>query len=160
MSATETTLSPAIPARRAVSLRALLISVGVAVALNLAVLAVLAATGADLDVVVPGGPGAITIDAIAVVVSTAVPLLLAGLIAYAITRRFPALRRWAAWGGLVLALASLVAPFSLDADAATRAGLAVMHVVAGIAWFVALTASDRAARIQRPASNATHQAAP
>lgn len=146
VSATETTVSPVTTRRGGVGLRRLLISVGVAVALNLAVLAVLALVGADLDVVVPAGPGAITIDAVAVIVSTAVPLLVAGLIAYAITRRFPGLRRWAAWAGLALAVASLIAPLSLEADGATRAGLAVMHIVAGVAWFVALIAPDRTAR--------------
>jgi len=122
----------------------------VAVALNLVVLAVLAATGADLAVVVPGGPGAITIDAIAVILATLAPLLLAGLIAILITRRLPAAQRWLAWAGLLVALVSIVAPLTLQADAATRAGLAVMHVVAGIAWFVALTAPARSA-VRSPA---------
>lgn len=158
------TTAPVVPrtrtGRRPGAVAALLISVGVAVVLNLVVLAVLAATGADLSVTVPGGPGTLTIDAVAVVAATAGPLLIAGLIAAAVVRRVPSLRRWAAWAGLALALVSVIAPLTLQAEAATRAGLAVMHVVAGIAWFVALTAADRAAPAPRPAADPPPQGAP
>lgn len=145
MSTTESVVPLARTGRRPGAVAALLISIGVAVVLNLVVLAVLAATGADLSVTMPGGPGALTIDAVAVVAATAAPLLVAGLVATAILRRVPSLRRWAAWAGLALALVSVIAPLTLQADAATRAGLAAMHVVAGVAWFVALTAPARAA---------------
>lgn len=145
MSTTESVVPRTRSDRRIGAVAVLLISVGVAVALNLVVLAVLAATGADLSVTVPGGPGTLTIDAVAVIAATAGPLLIAGLIATAVVRRVPSLRRWAAWAGLALALVSVVAPLTLEADAATRAGLAVMHVVAGVAWFVAMTAPVRAA---------------
>ena len=145
MSTTESVAPLARTDRRPGAVAALLISIGVAAVLNLVVLAVLAATGADLSVTMAGGPGALTIDAVAVIAATVAPLLLAGLVATAIVRRVPSLRRWAAWAGLALALVSVIAPLTLQADAATRAGLAVMHVVAGVAWFVALTAPARAA---------------
>lgn len=145
MSTTESVVPLARTGRRPGAIAVLLISIGVAVVLNLVVLAVLAATGADLSVTIPGGPGTLTIDAVAVIAATAAPLLVAGLVATAILRRLPSLRRWAAWAGLALAVVSVIAPHTLQADAATRAGLAVMHVVAGVAWFVALTAPARAA---------------
>lgn len=145
MSTTESVAPLARTDRRPGAVAALLISVGVAAVLNLVVLAVLAATGADLSVTMAGGPGTLAIDAVAVIAATVAPLLLAGLVATAILRRVPSLRRWAAWAGLALALVSVIAPLTLQVDAATRAGLAVMHVVAGVAWFVALTAPARAA---------------
>lgn len=145
MSTTESVAPLARTDRRPGAVAALLISVGVAAVLNLVVLAVLAATGADLSVTMPGGPGTLAIDAVTVIAATVAPLLIAGLVATAIIRRVPSLRRWAAWAGLALALVSVVAPLTLQAEAATRAGLAVMHVVAGVAWFVALTAPARAA---------------
>lgn len=145
MSTTESVVPLARTGRRPGAIAVLLISIGVAVVLNLVVLAVLAATGADLSVTIPGGPGTLIIDAVAVIAATAAPLLVAGLVATAILRRLPSLRRWAAWAGLALAVVSVIAPLTLQADAATRAGLAVMHVVAGVAWFVALTAPARAA---------------
>ena len=145
MSTTESAAPLARTDRRPGAVAALLISIGVAAVLNLVVLAVLAATGADLSVTMAGGPGTLAIDAVAVIAATVAPLLIAGLVATAIVRRVPSLRRWAAWAGLALALVSVIAPLTLQADAATRAGLAVMHVVAGVAWFVALTAPARAA---------------
>jgi len=103
-----------------------------AVGLNLVALWIGAAAGASLQVAAPE-----PINAMTVVIMTAAPLLLAGAVVWLLARRFP-VRRLAGWVGLIFALVTSAGSFLASADVATALTLMSMHVVAGLAWFIAL----------------------
>jgi len=111
------------------------IVVAVAAAVNLAIFAIGSAAGASMIV---NTGSATQLIAVLPVVATVVPLVLAGLVTWFVARRVRVFRPVAGWVGAVVALFSTIAPFVMSADAATGVSLAAMHVVAGVAWFVAL----------------------
>lgn len=104
----------------------------VAVVLNLLALWIGAAAGASLITNAPE-----PINAISVVVATALPLLLMGALVWWLVPRF-ALRRLAGWSGLIFAIASSAGSFAFSADTTTAFTLASMHFITGFAWFIAL----------------------
>jgi len=111
------------------------IVVSAAAVVNLVVFFVGSAAGASMVV----NTGATTqLIALLPVVATVVPLALAGVVTWLVARRLPVLRVVAGWAGAVIALCSTAAPLIMSSDAATGLALAVMHVVAGVAWFVAI----------------------
>lgn len=71
--------------------------------------------------------------------ATLLPLLLAGTVAWLLARPLPIVRPIAPWAGLALATLSMVSPFVLAQDLTTALSLALMHVIAGAAWFTGLT---------------------
>lgn len=115
-----------------VSLVRITIAAAVAAVLNLAILWFGSAAGASLAVAAPE-----PINATTVVLMTLAPLLLAGIVVWFLERRY-ALRVFAGWAGLVFALVTIAGSVLAAADIATALMLASMHVVAGVAWFVAL----------------------
>ncbi len=104
----------------------------VAVVLNLLALWIGAAAGASLITNTPE-----PINAVAVVVATALPLLLMGALLWWLTGRF-VLRRIAGWVGLIFAIASSAGALAFSADTATALTLTSMHFITGFAWFIAL----------------------
>ena len=120
-----------------------LTSTAVAAATNLGVLAVARLAGADMVVQPQSTDQAITVGAGSVVVMTVVPLLLATLLLLPLRRWGPAAWRALALGGLVIGVATVVMPFTVSAAAGTASGLALMHVVAGVVWFVAVRRAAR-----------------
>jgi hypothetical protein len=90
---------------------------------------------ADASMTIPGPPE-MPIGLAIVVVATLVPLLIAGAICYFLIRAFPRPGRWLPLVGLIVAVASAAAPLSQAADLPTGIALAVMHVVAGVTWFL------------------------
>jgi hypothetical protein len=90
---------------------------------------------ADASMTIPGPPE-MPIGLAIVVVATLVPLLVAGVVCYFLIRAFPRLGRWLPLAGLIVAVASAAAPLTQAADLPTGIALAVMHVVAGVAWFL------------------------
>ena len=71
--------------------------------------------------------------------STAVPMLAGSAFVVFLARRYPAVRRWSAWGGAAFALITTPMPFTVAEDTTTAVTLALMHVVAGAAWLTAIT---------------------
>jgi hypothetical protein len=124
------------PGRRAV---VVLGTVGVAVALNLAVYAVGAAAGGSYRFISAAGPA--HVDAITISGFTAVPLL-AGMTVAAVLSRW---WRWVVPAALVvaplLAIGSIpFMPLAVDLDAASAAALAVAHVIVGVSAVSGLVA--------------------
>lgn len=111
--------------------------------LNLLVLVVGRLAGANMSVVRTGATDAMEIGAGIVVLMTVLPLAL-GTAALALATRWGS-RGWATvgWLGLAVGLLTTVMPFTVDASTSTAVTLAVMHVVAGVVWFVLVRRSSR-----------------
>lgn len=122
----------AAPARA--GLRALALAAVAAAAVDLVVYAVGTSTGASMTV--EGTP--YTIDAVAVAVASAVPVLIGGVVVLLLARRWPALPGRAAWAGLAFGVVSAASPLLGASDTGTGLTLAAMHVVVGAAWLLAL----------------------
>ncbi|MFD4421656.1 DUF6069 family protein [Agromyces sp. NPDC058484] len=123
-----------------------LIAAGAAVVLDLIVLWIASAGGASLIVTPPGAPGSIQVDAVAVTLTVVVPMVVVGAGVWLLTRRWPAIRLWAAWAGLAFGVLSAALPLTVEADLGTKLALASMHVITGVAWFVALVRGPRPSR--------------
>jgi|GEM_PF-1021188 len=106
----------------------------IGVILNAGVFLIGRAAGASMEITDP----TMTITVWTILFGTAVPLLLFGLIAWAGSRRVPALRTWFAWAGLAFAVLPAVSPFLFAADLTSAIALAIIHVVAGVVWFIGL----------------------
>ncbi len=104
-----------------------------AVAADLLLLWAGTAAGASLKIDAP-----YDLNAAVVVLGTAVPMLAGAAVTWLLTRRHPGRVSWFGWAGLVVALLSAPMPFVVSADTATAVTLALMHVVVGVAWLVAL----------------------
>jgi hypothetical protein len=105
-----------------------------AVVANLIILWAGDAAGASLKIDAP-----YDLNAAAVIISTAVPLLAASaVVVYLLAPRFPAARRRLAWAGAIFALVTAAMPFTVAEDTATAVTLALMHITAGAAWLVAV----------------------
>lgn len=116
--------------------RAGLIASAAALAANITLLYLARGFGADMAVRRAETEAAITIGIGMVALMTLLPMLLA-------TALLPLLRRWGprAWHllaavGLVVAVVTVPAPFTMFAQTGTQVSLACMHVTAGIVWFV------------------------
>ncbi len=134
MNASQQTL-PA-PAGRTTAAESLRIGAATAAAavINLLILWAGSAAGASLKIDAP-----YDLNAWAVILSTAMPMLAGAALVLFLARRSPAVRRWFAWGGSAFALVSAAMPFVVAADTATAFTLALMHLVTGAAWFAAIT---------------------
>jgi hypothetical protein len=115
-----------------------LISGAAAVALNAVVLAVARVAGADMLVRREVSEPAMAVGLGTVAVMTLVPMLAATLLLLALRRRGPGAWRALAIIGLVIALVTTPAPFTVLAGTSTQVALALMHVVAGVVWFGAV----------------------
>lgn len=114
----------------------------IAAAVNAAVFGIGSAAGASMTI---DSPAYSQITLVMTVVATLVPLLLAGVVTWAISRKSPGFRRVALWLGLAVALLSIVSPFVVGNDAATIASLVAMHLVAAAAWGVSVAGPRRGA---------------
>ncbi len=65
------------------------------------------------------------------------PLMIAGVITKAIATKRPGFQTFASWAGLTVATLSIGSVLTATQDPATIIALALMHVVAGTAWFLA-----------------------
>lgn len=106
------------------------ISMGIALAANLAVLVVALLAGAEMVA------AQTSIGAIFVALNTVGPLLIATLVLLPL-RRWGA-RAWRALAttGLTIGLVTSPAPFTVPAEDSTRIALAAMHVITGVIWFL------------------------
>lgn len=111
----------------------------VALAVNLALLALGRAAGASFAVPDRRQAGELMeVGAWAVALSTLLPLAVGLAAAALLTRRWPRASRALQAAGVVITLASLGMPLSVDTDASTRLLLAAMHLIVGGAYVVAL----------------------
>lgn len=115
-----------------VSLVRILIAIAVSIVLNLVILWIGTSMGAPMLMAMPQ-----PIDAITVIGFTAMQMLIPGVIVWLLAKRW-AIRRFMAWAGLAFALLTIGASFAFAADTSTAITLGSMHVVAGVAWLIAL----------------------
>ncbi len=136
-------MSPADPMTRALAARAAAIAAAAAVLINLLVYAVGRAAGAELEVTQPRADGPMAIGPDNILLVTVLPILLGGIILAVATRR--GARAWIVlgWTGLLVGVLTIVMPFTVIATTATRVTLATMHLITGVAWFVALRHTSR-----------------
>lgn len=73
-----------------------------------------------------------------VVFATLIPMAVGAGVIILLARKWATAPRAMAWTGLAFALVSLPGPFLLSSDAPTSFALASMHVITGVAWFVAV----------------------
>jgi len=73
-----------------------------------------------------------------VIIATIVPMVLGALITWLLSRAWAGARAAMAWVGLAFALGTVPAPLLSSDDRPTGLALAAMHVVTGIAWFIAV----------------------
>ena len=119
--------------RTGFSLPRYLVTVAIAAAVNVALYFIGAAVGAAMSVTMSGGQDIGWPEAS---IATVVPLALAGVVAWLITRRWPKPLPYFRVIGLVVAVASVAAPVFTAVDPLSAIVLAAMHVVAGLAWFL------------------------
>ena len=120
--------------------RRVLFAIVVAVGLNLVVFwSAIVAIG-PLSFTPPGAVDPISITVINIIFALVIPMGVVGTIVWLVARHRPATRTWAAWAGLSFGVLSAALLFTMGEDLRTTAVLAAFHVIAGIAWFVCLTA--------------------
>lgn len=113
------------------------VAVVAATVVNLIILAVGLVAGVSFLVPDRGGPDMAQVGAAVVIMFTVVPMVL-GLVAATVLRRWSAGLRVVRIAAVVLTLASLLPPLTVDADTPTRLLLALMHPVTGGAFLLAL----------------------
>jgi hypothetical protein len=109
---------------------------GIAVAVNLVVLAVARLAGEEMTVRFDDAATPMTIGVLLVASTTLVPLALPTLVLLALRRRSARAWRGLAVTGLVVGLVTVPLPLTVLAAGGTQATLAAMHVITGVAWFV------------------------
>lgn len=109
----------------------------VAAGLNLVIFALAKMTDAAMTI---DSPAYDTISWVMVGLSTFIPLTIAGLVTFFVSRRRPGFRHLAQLLGLGVALISIVGPFAVADDMGTALALAAMHLVVGAAWYLAVAA--------------------
>lgn len=116
-----------------------IVAMGVALAVNLALLVLGGAAGASFAVPDRRQAGELMeVGAWAVALSTLLPLAVGLAVAALLPRRWPRASRALEAAAVVITLVSLGMPLTLDTDAGTRLLLAAMHLVVGGAYVAAL----------------------
>lgn len=121
------------PARTA--WRAGLIIAALAVLANLAVLAVARLAGADMSVQ-PPGVEPMNVGALMVTMTTLIPVVGGTILLVLLRKRAQKSWRIMATLGLVVGILTAPGPFTVGADLATGVGLASMHLVTSLVWFL------------------------
>ncbi len=73
-----------------------------------------------------------------VVIATALSMAVGGAITFLLARRWSRATMVMAWVGLAIAIVSVPSPVMASDNAPTGWSLAAMHVITGVAWFVAV----------------------
>lgn len=115
---------------------------GIALVVNLAVLAMAGFAGADMSAQ-PPGQDAMAVGVAMVAALTAVPVLLGSALLVALRGRGGKAWRILALLGLIVGVTTAPAPFTVEAEGATRVALASMHVITGLVWFVVVRRAMR-----------------
>lgn len=145
---TEQQLKPAAPwaLPAATGWKAGVISTVLALAANLATLAVATAAGAEMMVQPAGATEAMAVGAWLVIVTTVVPLALGTVLLVLLRARGPKGWRLLASVGLAIGILTVVMPLTTTASAGTKTALAFMHVATGLIWYLVV----RRAAAQEP----------
>jgi hypothetical protein len=126
--------------------RPTLLAAVAAVVVNVVIFLVGQAAGATFEIPDPNAADmTIGLTVVTIIGFTAVPLLVGAVAAVLLVPRWPGARLGLQILGAALTLISLVPPLALDTDTGTRVLLAVMHVVAGVAYVWGLAAAPRGA---------------
>jgi hypothetical protein len=112
------------------------LSAAVALTMNLIVLVIGSAAGADMLVQPPGADDATTVGPVSVILTTIVPIALATGLLVAMRNRAPAAWRALAATGLAVGVLSIVLPLLATASGSTKITLVAMHLITGGVWFV------------------------
>jgi hypothetical protein len=134
---TDATTDPAArPIRPGAAVRPGLVALVTAVVVNVLIVVLGRATGADLEVTQRGATT--TVGTGAVMAMTVGPLA-AATVVLALAGRWGA-HAWnlLAWAGLGIGVLTAALPLLADATTTTRLTLAVMHVAVGFSWFLAV----------------------
>ncbi len=123
--------------------RAGLIATATALAANIALLYTARGLGADMAVRRVETEAAMTIGIGTVTLMTLLPMLLATALLLPLRRWGPRAWRLLAAVGLVIAVVTVPAPFTVLAQTGTQVSLACMHLTAGIAWFLLVRRAAR-----------------
>ncbi|MBA3719832.1 MAG: DUF6069 family protein [Actinomycetota bacterium] len=147
---TEQQLEPAPPwtLPAATGWKAGVISTVLALAANLAALAVATVAGAKMVVQPAGATEAMTVGAWLAIVTTVVPLALGTVLLVLLRARGPKGWRMLASVGLAIGILTVVMPLTTTASAGTKTALAFMHVATGLIWYLVVR---RAAAQEPPA---------
>ena len=116
-----------------INFKNILVATGGALIANSLVFAIASAAGASWDV---GQPFSVGIAL--VLVATAVPMLLGGFVARLATAKWPKTLNVFAWGVLIFTIVGSPSGWAASGETATGIALGLMHIVVGIAWFLAL----------------------
>lgn len=127
-------------ARTAASAGAL--AAGIAVVVNLVVLLLARVAGADM-IAEPPGQSAMPIGVIQVVAITIGASVVGVVLLLVLRSRAPRAWNVVAIVGLAFGVLSAPAPLTVEATPGTQAALALMHVVAGISWYVVVRRAAR-----------------
>jgi len=109
----------------------------VALVVNLALFGVGHLLDLDFAVEPPGGEQ-VTITAVPIVMMTAVPLVLAGLLLALVGPGSAKAWTVLAWVGLAVGVLTVVGPLDAAVETSTGVLLALMHLVVGTTWFLAV----------------------
>lgn len=74
---------------------------------------------------------------------TVLPFAILGLITFWIGRATPGFCRIAQWIGVAVVVVSLINPILYAADLASGIGLAVIHLIVGASWYLAVNNSNK-----------------
>ena len=118
-----------------------LIAAAVGAVANMIVFLTGTRAGADMAVVTAGTQ--ITVALPSVLIATTVPLALAGVATWFLTRWKAQLRIVLAWGGLAVAIATILVPLTSAPQTATGWTLGTMHIIAGLTWCAAMSIHTR-----------------
>lgn len=112
------------------------LTLAVSLVLNLVTWFIARAAGVDFVTQVEGRMP-LEVTSVPIVVMTVVPVLLGGILLLILGRW---LRAWniLAIVGLGVGVLSVIAPFTVQASTGTSVSLAIMHLVVGGVWFLAL----------------------
>lgn len=128
------------PVTSPVSVKRIGLAALAALVVNLIVYAVASAAGATW---LANGQ---TVAWFMVVLASVIPIAIGAGITVLLARRWTAAPRVMAWVGLAFALVTVPMPFLQSSDSTTSFALASMHVITGVAWFVAVLPRRAAAQ--------------
>lgn len=83
------------------------------------------------------------LDFIEVIRFSVLPILVLGLLTWVIGRAKPGFCRVAQWAGVAVVVLAIINPILFAADWATGIALAVMHLIVGASWYLAVNWSNR-----------------
>ncbi|WP_313810479.1 DUF6069 family protein [Glutamicibacter sp.] len=113
-------------------------------AMSLSVLTFFIAEAAGASMQFSGGAFA-NLDFIHIIRFTVFPFAILGFLTYVIGKSHPGICRVAQWVGVAVVAVSMVAQFFFAEDLGSAIAVAIMHVIVGVSWFIAVDNSNKRA---------------